>query len=297
MRTQVAIIGAGPAGLTLAHLLHLSGIDSVVIENRAREYVIERVRAGVLEQATVDLMIASGLGDRLQREGMRHEGVHIAFEGRRHRVDFAELTGGRVITIYGQNELVKDLIEARLRTGAPLFFESEDVTLANLEGTRPAVRFVHEDREYQVEADLVAGCDGFHGISRPAIPATELRTYDRTYPFGWLGILAEAAPSSHGLIILHERGFALFSMRSPRLTRLYLQCAPDEDPGDWSDDRIWSELHARLRTEDGWTPIKVRSCRNRCPVCAAWSRNRCAGDDCSWRGMRPTSCRRQGRRD
>jgi p-hydroxybenzoate 3-monooxygenase len=259
MRTQVAIIGAGPAGLTLAHLLHRSSIESVIVENRSREYVIERVRAGVLEQATVDLMIAAGLGDRLQREGMRHDGVHIAFKGRRHRIDFAELTGGGAIAIYGQNELVKDLIEARLQTGAPLFFESEDVTLTNLRDARPIVRFIHREHEYEVEADFVAGCDGSHGISRPAIPPTELRIYERTYPFAWLGILAEAAPSSHELVYsLHERGFALFSMRSPQLTRLYLQCPPDEDAEDWSDDRIWSELHARLRTDDGWTPTEGR---------------------------------------
>jgi p-hydroxybenzoate 3-monooxygenase len=259
MRTQVAIIGAGPAGLTLAHLLHRSKIESVVIENRSREYVIERVRAGVLEQATVDLMVAAGVGDRLQREGMRHGGVHIAFNGTRHRIDFAELTDGRAITIYGQNELVKDLIDARLQTGAPLFFESEDVALANLRDGRPIVRFVHREQEYQVEADFVAGCDGFHGISRPAIPPADLRIYERAYPFAWLGILAEAAPSSHELVYsLHERGFALFSMRSPQLTRLYLQCGPDEDAGDWSDDRIWSELHARLGTDDGWRPTEGR---------------------------------------
>jgi p-hydroxybenzoate 3-monooxygenase len=259
MRTQVAIIGGGPAGLTLAHLLHRSGIESVVVENRSREYVIERVRAGVLEQATVDLMVATGIGERLQRQGMRHAGVHVAFDGRRHRIDFAELTGGRAITIYGQNELVRDLIEARLHTGAPLFFESEDVTLANLRDARPIVRFIHREREYQIEADFVAGCDGFHGISRPAIPPTELRVYERTYPFAWLGILAEAAPSSQELVYsLHERGFALFSMRSPQLTRLYLQCSPDEDAQDWSDDRIWSELHVRLQTDDGWTPTEGR---------------------------------------
>jgi p-hydroxybenzoate 3-monooxygenase len=259
MRTQVAIIGAGPAGLTLAHLLHRSGIESVIIENRSREYVTERVRAGVLEQATVDLMVAAGVGDRLQREGMRHDGVHVAFEGSRHRIDLSALTGGRAITIYGQNELVTDLIEARLQTGAPLFFESEDVAVAHLREERPTVRFVHREHEYQVQADFVAGCDGFHGISRPAIPTTELRMYERTYPFAWLGILAEAPPTSHELVYsLHQRGFALFSMRSPQLTRLYLQCAPDEDAHEWSDDRIWSELHARLRTDDGWTPAEGR---------------------------------------
>ena len=255
MRTQIGIIGAGPAGLMLGHLLHGFGIDSVIIENRSRDYVIDRVRAGVLEQATVDLMVATGLGERLQREGMRHDGVQIAFGGRRHRIDFATLTGGRTITIYGQNEVVKDLMGARAVTGRPLLFECSNVSLSELAGTRPLVRFIRDGQEHTLECDFVAGCDGSHGISRPSIPLDQLRTYERTYPFAWLGILAEAAPASDELVYsLHERGFALFSMRSPQLTRLYLQCAPDEDLDAWPDDRIWSELHLRLGTDDGWRP-------------------------------------------
>jgi p-hydroxybenzoate 3-monooxygenase len=254
-RTQVAIIGAGPAGLMLGHLLHRFGIDSVILENRSRDYVIERVRAGVLEHGTVDLMISTGVGARLQQEGMRHEGVQIAFGGRRHRIDFPALTGGRTITIYGQNEVVKDLMDARHRSGQPLLFECTDVSLTGVTGPRPVVRFAREGQQLALECDFVAGCDGFHGISRPTIPPHEVRTYERTYPFAWLGILAEAAPASDELIYsLHERGFALFSMRSPTLTRLYLQCAPDENLDVWSDDRIWSELLLRLGMDDGWRP-------------------------------------------
>jgi p-hydroxybenzoate 3-monooxygenase len=259
LRTQIGIVGAGPAGLMLGHLLHRAGIDSVIVEDRSRDYVIERVRAGVLEQATADLMVATGVGDRLQREGMRHRGVQIAFKGRRHRIDFEELTGGRAITIYGQNELVKDLIDARLHTGRPLLFECSNVSLSNLDHGRPNITFVHDGRTQTLECDFIAGCDGFHGISRPSIPASQVRVYERTYPFAWLGILAEAPPASDELVYsLHERGFALFSMRSPHLTRLYLQCEPDEDLGAWSDDRIWSELQTRLRTEDGWAPQQGR---------------------------------------
>jgi len=255
IRTQVGIIGAGPAGLMLGHLLDRFGIDSVIIEDRSRDYVIERVRAGVLEQATVDLMIATGLGERIQREGMRHEGVQIAFGGRRHRIDFPTLTGGRTITIYGQNEVVRDLIDARLRSGRPLLFECSDVSLADLAGPRPVVRFVRDGQPHTLQCDFVAGCDGSHGISRPSIPLDQVRTYERAYPFAWLGILAEAAPASDELVYsLHERGFALFSMRSPQLTRLYLQCAPDENLDAWTDDRIWSELLLRLGTDDGWRP-------------------------------------------
>jgi p-hydroxybenzoate 3-monooxygenase len=239
----------------LGHLLHHHGIDSVILENRSREYVIDRVRAGVLEQGTVDLMIASGVGDRLRREGMRHEGVHIAVAGRRHRIDFADLTNGRAITIYGQNEVVKDLIDARLATGRPLSFEVAEVTPAALESDRPIVRFTANGESYELACDFVAGCDGFHGVCRPAIPADRIHIYERDYPFGWLGILARAAPSADELVYSnHERGFALFSMRSHTITRLYLQCAPDEDVDQWSDDRIWSELGKRLATDDGWRP-------------------------------------------
>ena len=255
LRSQVGIVGAGPAGLLLAHLLHLSGIDSIVIENCTRQHVIERVRAGVLEQGTVDLMIQSGVGERLQKEGLRHEGIYLAFNGVRHRIDFADLTGGRAITVYGQNEVVTDLINARASTGAPLFFEAKNVSIHDFETTTPRIHFTHEEEPHEIQCDFIAGCDGFHGICRPSVPASQIRIYEREYPFGWLGILAHAAPSSEELVYsLHDRGFALFSMRSHSITRLYLQCAPDEDIHQWPDDRIWSELDARLTTKDGWRP-------------------------------------------
>ena len=254
-RTQVGIVGAGPAGLMLGHLLHLHGIDSVILESRSREHVIERVRAGVLEQGTVDLMSDARVADRLRREGMRHDGIHIAFGGARHRIDMAELTGGRAITIYGQNEVVKDLIDARLGTGRPLHFEVDAVGVHDLLTPHPKIRFDHGGTAHELSCDVVAGCDGFHGICRSAIPAEHLRIYEREYPFGWLGVLAAAPPTSEELVYsLHDRGFALFSMRSPAITRLYLQCAPDENADDWSDDRIWAELITRLSTADGWAP-------------------------------------------
>ena len=253
--TQIAIVGAGPAGLMLGRLLHLRGIDSVIVETRSRDHVIERVRAGVLEQGTVDLLVEAGVGSRLEREGLRHEGIYLAFNGRRHRIDMAELTGGRAITIYGQNEVVKDLIGVRLEEERPLHFEVSDVQVDRLEDTRPIVRFTANGETHAIAADFIAGCDGYHGICRPSIPASVLRIYERDYPFGWLGILAEAAPTSEELVYsLHDRGFALFSMRSPAITRLYLQCAADENLDRWPDDRIWSELVTRLHTDDGWSP-------------------------------------------
>jgi p-hydroxybenzoate 3-monooxygenase len=257
LRTRVAIIGAGPSGLMLGHILHLHGIDSVIIENRSQDYVIERVRAGVLEQGTVDLMHEVGVGDRLAREGLRHSGVYIAFNGGRHHIDMEELTDGRAITVYGQNEVVKDLIGARVASDRPLHFAVSDVAVHDIDRDRPRVTFRLDDEDCELTCDFIAGCDGFHGICRPAIPRAQLETYEREYPFAWLGILANAAPSSDELVYsLHERGFALFSMRSPRVTRLYLQCATDEDIDTWSDDRIWSELKTRLRTSDGWEPTE-----------------------------------------
>ena len=260
-RTQVGIVGAGPAGLMLGHLLHLQGIDSVIVEDRSQEHVIERVRAGVLEQGTVDLMFEVGLGERLQRLGMRHEGIYVAFHDAaaaahvRHRIDMADLTGGRTITVYGQNEVVKDLIAARFSTGRPIVFEAEQVRVHDLGGERPKIRFELNRRVQAVECDFIAGCDGSHGVCRPSIPSDCVTVYQRAYPFAWLGILANAAPTSHELVYsLHERGFALFSMRSPEVTRLYLQCAPDELVDAWPDDRVWAELKTRLRTADGWEP-------------------------------------------
>jgi p-hydroxybenzoate 3-monooxygenase len=254
METQVGIVGAGPAGLLLAHLLRLRGIESVVLEARSREYVEARVRAGVLEQGTVDLLTEAGVGDRLQREGLVHHGLELRFGGRGHRIDLSELTGGRAITVYGQQEVVKDLIAARLDAGGELLFEVSDVTLHDVEGDQPRVRFHHDGAERELRCAFVAGCDGFHGVSREEIPSGMLSVYEREYPFAWLGILAEVAPSSEELIYCHhERGFALHSMRSPRLTRLYLQCAPDEDIEEWPDARIWEELQTRLATSDGWT--------------------------------------------
>jgi p-hydroxybenzoate 3-monooxygenase len=200
-------------------------------------------------------MTATGVGGRLLREGMRHEGLYLAFRGRRHRIDMAEPTGGRAITVYGQNEVVKDLIQARLATGRPLHFEVADAALAAIDSDAPIVRFTADGEAHELTCDFVAGCDGFHGICRPSIPESELRTYEREYPFAWLGILAKAPPSSHELVYSnHERGFALFSMRSQSVTRLYLQCAPDEDVARWPDDRIWAELQARFQTDDGWRP-------------------------------------------
>ena len=255
IRTQVGIVGAGPAGLMLGHLLHLAGIDSVIVENRSEDHVIERVRAGVLEQGTVDLMQDAGVGERLQREGMRHEGIYVRFAGERHRIHMAGLTGGRAITIYGQNEVVKDLIAARRATTRSLYFDSSDVSVHDVDTESPRLRFVHGGQAHEIVCGFVAGCDGFHGVCRPSIPSSHITVYEREYPFAWLGILAQAAPASDELVYsLSERGFALFSMRSSSVTRLYLQCAPDEDLNDWSDDRIWSELIARLRTNDGWQP-------------------------------------------
>jgi p-hydroxybenzoate 3-monooxygenase len=252
MRTQVGIVGAGPAGLLLAHLLHLRGIDSVVLEARSREYVEQRVRAGVLEQGTVDLLTEAGLGDRLHREGLIHHAIELRFEGRRHRIELTELTG-RSIWVYGQQEVVKDLNEARLDSGRPLLFEAEGLRLDGLESERPSIRFQHEAVEEVLECDVIAGCDGFHGICRQSFPAGVLRIFSREYPFAWLGILAAVAPSSQEVIYArHERGLGLHSMRSPELTRLYLQCEPDEDLSGWPDDRIWAELRTRLAADD-WT--------------------------------------------
>jgi p-hydroxybenzoate 3-monooxygenase len=252
MRTQVAIIGAGPAGLLLARLLQLRGVESVVLERRDRAYIERRVRAGVLEHGTVALLHSIGAGERLAREGMVHHGINLRFAGETHRIPLTELTGGLSITVYGQQEVVKDLIAQRLATGAPLVFEAEQVSLHDITGERPLVRFRHAGQAHELACDFVAGCDGSHGVSRASIPEGALAGYERTYPFAWLGILARAAPATEELIYAyHERGFALYSMRSPEISRLYVQCPPDDSLESWPDVRIWSELHARLETTDG----------------------------------------------
>jgi p-hydroxybenzoate 3-monooxygenase len=252
VRTQVGIVGAGPAGLLLGHLLQLEGIESLVLEDRSREHVEQRIRAGVLEHGTVDLLVESGVGERLQREGMVHHGIELRFAGRGHRIPLTELTG-KSITIYGQQEVVKDLIRARLAADLPLLFQAEEVSLHALDSEQPAIRFRHEGEAKELRCDFVAGCDGFHGVSRDSIPRGELAVFSREYPFGWLGILAAVAPSSEELIYCYsDRGFALHSMRSPELTRLYLQCAPDEDLDLWPEERIWEELQARFALA-GWT--------------------------------------------
>jgi p-hydroxybenzoate 3-monooxygenase len=250
MRTQVAIVGGGPAGLMLGRLLELRGIDSVVLETRDREYVQQRVRAGVLEQATMDLMDEVGLGERMHAEGLVHRGVELRFGGEGHRIALSDLTGGRAITIYGQQEVVKDLIGARLESGLPLYFEVSDVSV---DPVTPKVAFTHDGERHELGCDLIAGCDGFHGVCRPAI-ADVLTVYEREYPFGWMGILAECAPSSEELIYAHhERGFALASLRSPKITRMYLQCDPDAEP--WDDEAIWEELDRRFGMDVNRGPI------------------------------------------
>ena len=253
-KTQVGIIGAGPAGLMLSHLLARVGIDSVVVERRSREYIEKRVRAGVLEQGTVQLMSETGIGERLDREGLVHRGISIRFEGHDHRIAFDELTGGSTITVYGQQEVVKDLISARIAAGARLHFEVDNVSAHDVSSSTPRLRYALAGEDVELECDFIAGCDGFHGVSRDSIPADHLTRYEREYPFGWVGILANVAPSAEELIYAsHDRGFALHSMRSPTLTRLYVQCDRSDTIEDWPDDRIWEELHLRLATDDGFT--------------------------------------------
>jgi p-hydroxybenzoate 3-monooxygenase len=253
MRTQVGIVGAGPAGLLLSHLLHLQGIESVVLENRSRDYVQQRVRAGVLEQGTFDLLNECGVGERLCREGLTHAGILLSFEGARHRIALSELTGGRAITIYGQQEVVKDLIHARLAVNGAVHFEVEDVQLSGIDSQSPLLCYREHGVPHELSCDFIAGCDGSHGVSRRAIPNGVLTTYERDFPFAWLGILAAVPPSTEELIYArHARGFALHSLRSPEISRLYIQVDPSEALENWPDDRVWEELHTRLAC-DGFT--------------------------------------------
>jgi p-hydroxybenzoate 3-monooxygenase len=247
MRTQVAIIGAGPSGLLLSQLLHLNGIDTVVLERRTADYVLGRIRAGVLEQGMVALLREAGAGDRMDREALIHDGTDICFNGTRHRIDFKDLTGGKVVTVYGQTEVTRDLMEARAAMGGQLVYEAADIAIHDLDTDRPRLRYRKDGAEYEVQCDYVVGCDGFHGISRKTIPDTVLRTYERVYPFGWMGLLSATPPVSDELIYVnHDRGFALCSMRSRSRSRYYVQCAADDKVEDWSDDRFWAELTARL---------------------------------------------------
>jgi len=251
MRTQVGIIGAGPAGLLLAQMLHRRGIDSVVLEARSREYVEGRIRAGLLEQGSVDTLTEAGVGDRLHREGLVHHGLQLRFAGQAHRIPLTELSGGKSVTIYGQQEAVKDMIAIRLANRLPLLFEAEGMTLHGLNSARPSITYRHDGREQVLECDIVAGCDGFHGIARAAIPPADLRIFDRVYPFAWLGILSRSKPISEELIYArHRHGFSLATMRSREVSRYYLQCAPDEDLSIWTDKRIWQELRTRLGAKD-----------------------------------------------
>jgi p-hydroxybenzoate 3-monooxygenase len=246
IRTQVAIVGAGPSGLLLSQLLHGHGISTIVLERQTRDHVEARIRAGLLEQGTVDLLIEAGVADRLKRECLIHEGFEMAFDGRVHRVDLKKLAG-KPVTIYGQTEIQKDLGDARMAAGADVRYEASDVTLHDLDSRRPRVTFVHEGRPQTVHCDFIAGCDGYHGISRASVPAAVIRTYERTYPFGWLGIIADVHPVAQELVYAnHERGFALCSMRSRDRVRYYVQCPLEDKVEHWSDDRFWEELARRL---------------------------------------------------
>lgn len=249
MRTQVGIVGAGPAGLLLSHLLHLEGIESVVLEARSREYVENRIRAGVLEWGTEQLLADSGVGARMRAEGMPHEGVRLRVDKQDHRIDFRALTGKHVL-VYSQHKVVQDLIAVRLGAGGQIVFEADNVAVHDFRTDTPFITYEHDGQRHRLDCAIIAGCDGFHGICRDSIPADALRIYERDYPFAWLGILANTAPASEELVYAsHDRGFALLSMRSPTVSRLYLQCAPDEDLETWSDDRIWAELQIRFTRE------------------------------------------------
>jgi p-hydroxybenzoate 3-monooxygenase len=250
-RTQVGIVGAGPSGLLLSQLLTSAGIESIVVERQSRAYVEARIRAGALERGTVDLLTEAGVGDRLKREGLVHGGVELCFNGRRHRIDFEDLTGGKSVTVYGQTEVTKDLNAARVAADGNLIFEARDAAVHDFDCDRPRVTFRKDGADHEIRCDFIAGCDGYHGVTRRSISPGALRLFERVYPFAWLGILAETPPVSHELIYANSpRGFALFSMRSLSLSRLYVQCAPDKDIEEWPDERIWEELRLRLRLDD-----------------------------------------------
>ena len=249
-RTQVGIIGSGPSGLLLGQLLHKAGVDTVILERNTREHVLGRIRAGVLEQGTVGLIDEAGCGARMHREGLIHQGIELCMRGRRHRIALAELTGGKSVMVYGQTEVTRDLMEARAAAGAPTIYEAADVRVAGCDGAQPTLTYRKDGRTHTIACDFVAGCDGFHGVSRQSVPESAITAFERVYPFGWLGVLADVPPVSHELIYAnHERGFALCSMRSPTRSRYYIQCNASERPEDWPDERFWEELKRRLDSE------------------------------------------------
>lgn len=253
MRTQVAIVGAGPAGLLLSHLLHLQGVESVILEKRGRQYALDRVRAGVLEDTTVRLLDEVGLGERLRREALRHDGFELRFGGERHRIPISALTGGRPMWVYGQQKVVADLLDAHDKTGTTILFEVSAVQPLDLNTDTPRVRFVHDGRQQELQADVVAGCDGFHGVCRQSVPEGAFTSFEREFPIAWLGVLADVAPSTGEVIYAyHERGLGMHSMRSPQVSRLYVQCAATDTVEQWPDERIWSELHERLAIDEDW---------------------------------------------
>ncbi len=259
-RTQVAIIGAGPSGLLLGQLLHRAGIDAVIIERQSAAYVLGRIRAGVLEQGTVDVLIEAGVGDRLKAEGLVHHGFELAFDGRRRRIDLAGLLSGRHVTVYGQTEVTRDLMDARQAAGLPTVYGADEVALHDFDGPNPRVSWRKDGVAHSLSCDVIAGCDGYHGVSRASVPAASIRTFEKVYPFGWLGILADVPPVSHELIYAsHERGFALCSMRSASRSRYYVQCAIDEKAEAWSDQRFWDELRLRLDPEAADALVTGRS--------------------------------------
>lgn len=283
MKTQVAIIGAGPSGLLLGQLLHKAGIDNVIVERQTPEYVLGRIRAGVLEQGTVDLLREAGVAERMDREGLVHEGVELLVGGRRQRLDLKALTGGKTVMVYGQTEVTRDLMQAREASGAPIIYSASNVQPHELKGEKPYLTFEKDGQLHRVDCDYIAGCDGFHGVSRQSIPEGVLKQYERVYPFGWLGLLSDTPPVNHELIYAHhERGFALCSQRSQTRSRYYLQVPLQDRVEAWSDERFWNELKARLPADVAADLVTGPALEKASPRCAAWWSNLCSMATCSW---------------
>lgn len=290
MKTQVAIIGAGPSGLLLGQLLHKAGIDNIIVERQTAEYVLGRIRAGVLEQGTVDLLREAGVAERMDREGLVHEGVELLVGGRRQRLDLKALTGGKTVMVYGQTEVTRDLMQAREASGAPIIYSAANVQPHELKGEKPYLTFEKDGRVQRIDCDYIAGCDGFHGISRQSIPEGVLKQYERVYPFGWLGLLSDTPPVNHELIYAHhERGFALCSQRSQTRSRYYLQVPLQDRVEEWSDERFWDELKARLPAEVAADLVTGPALEKVLRRCVAWWSNPCSMVTCSWWGTRRTS--------